>query len=180
MAPYTWADANRHSQTGGRLFVIWWSWPFIGKNKQLGQQNSRGLSESSSWSVAGWALIFCDSCCAVRCGSARLRSHFAHALLQHFVVAAAPAMQTLIVYEQRRERCHTHKDARHMVEITPRRLQLKLKKRDLKGRCYQDGCSQNQFARLFTSILATQQQQLPSGCCSCTYCMWEKHCYMLQ
>lgn len=65
-----------------------------------------------------------------------------------------------------------------MVEITPRRLQLKLKKRDLKGRCYQDGCSQNQFARLFTSILTTQQQQLPSGCCSCTYCMWEKHCYV--
>lgn len=141
------------------------------RTAEVFQKAAPGVWQAGRWSFAT---------AVVRCGSARPRSHFAHALLQHFVVAAAPAMQTLIVYEQRRERCHTHKDARHMVEITPRRLQLKLKKRDLKGRCYQDGCSQNQFAWLFTSILATQQQQLPSGCCSCTYCMWEKHCYMLQ
>lgn len=58
-------QTDPRKQARGVLLVTWRGWPFAGKNKQQGQQNSRGVTESGSWRGGGpdanppWQLLRC-------------------------------------------------------------------------------------------------------------------------
>lgn len=103
---------------------MWCGWPFIPVGRKSswlggwwwwGGRTSGGLWDSSSWSVASWRLIPCDSCCVARCGSARPGCHFTHRRPLSCAQARAHADLKLCVQLYAlevmtvQERQHTHK-----------------------------------------------------------------------
>ena len=124
---------------------MWRSWPFICKNKQRGQQNSRGLFESGSWSVVGWRLILCDSCCVARCGSARLVCHFTHT---HTHTHRCNTLWTQI-HLWLRPSWFISTGEKGVTHITQ---EGDLNKRTLKERCHRVSCSCRQNSWLFIVI----------------------------
>lgn len=103
-------NANGLPHTGRRILLVKWrGWPFIGKNKQQGQQTSGGVTESDSWWAGGpdanplWQLL----CCKVLLCQAGM-SFYTHTRAQpHVQRPCCNTRQTRYNIPYQPERCFT-------------------------------------------------------------------------
>lgn len=96
--------------TGRRILLVKWrGWPFIGKNKQQGQQTSGGVTESDSWRGGGldanplWQLL-CYKVWLCQAGM----SFYTRTCTPHVQRPCCNTWQTRYNISYQPERCFTH------------------------------------------------------------------------